>query len=104
MVHRIKNFSLFLDCGFLHKNIPLAKLFKMFHRSPSAFCSVKKDTSKFSITTILKNGDRNDPNNYRGTCVSSSLGKFFTSIMNQRLLQFSLENNMFYNSQMDNSI
>uniref|UniRef100_A0A0E9QKC6 Uncharacterized protein n=1 Tax=Anguilla anguilla TaxID=7936 RepID=A0A0E9QKC6_ANGAN len=28
------------------------------------------------ISTIYKSGDKFDPNNYRGICVSSNLGKF----------------------------
>ncbi len=38
------------------------------------------------ITPIFKNGDKFDPNNYRGICVSSNLGKLFCSIINARLL------------------
>ncbi len=34
------------------------------------------------ITPIFKNGDKFDPNNYRGICVSSKLGKLFCSIIN----------------------
>lgn len=33
---------------------------------------------------IHKSGDIIDPNNYRGICISSCLGKFFTLIMNTR--------------------
>ena len=40
------------------------------------------------ITPIYKNGDKFDPNNYRGICVNSNLGKVFSSIMNARLLNF----------------
>ena len=40
------------------------------------------------ITPIYKAGSRADPNNYRGICVSSSLGKFFRSILNERLTNF----------------
>ena len=43
------------------------------------------------ITPIFKSGDKLNPNNYRGICVSSSLGKFFCSILNNRLIKF-LEN------------
>ena len=38
------------------------------------------------ITPIYKSGDRSDPPNYRGICVSSCLGKLLCSILNQRLL------------------
>ena len=37
------------------------------------------------ITPIYKSGERNEPSNYRGICVSSCLGKLFCSILNQRL-------------------
>ena len=33
------------------------------------------------ITPIFKSGCVSDPNNYRGICVSSCLGKFFCSIL-----------------------
>ena len=31
------------------------------------------------MTSIFKNGDKFDPNNYRGICVNSNLGKVFWS-------------------------
>lgn len=34
------------------------------------------------ITPVYKNGDKFDPNNYRGICVNSNLGKIFCSIIN----------------------
>ena len=40
------------------------------------------------ITPIFKSGDKSDPGNYRGICVASCLGKFFSSIINQRLVDF----------------
>ena len=40
------------------------------------------------ISPIFKSGNKLDPNNYRGICVSSSLGKLFCSILNNRLLTF----------------
>jgi hypothetical protein len=33
------------------------------------------------ITSIHKSGNKTDPGNYRGICISSCLGKFFTSIL-----------------------
>lgn len=36
------------------------------------------------INPIYKNGDKFDPNNYRGICVNSNLGKVFCSILNTR--------------------
>ena len=35
------------------------------------------------ISPIYKSGDKSDPTNYRGICVSSCLGKLFSSILNQ---------------------
>jgi len=40
------------------------------------------------ITPIFKQGEKYDPNNYRGITVSSNLGKLFCSIINDRLVQF----------------
>ncbi len=40
------------------------------------------------ISPIFKSGNRLDPNNYGGICVSSSLGKFFCSVLNSRLTNF----------------
>ncbi len=40
-----------------------------------------------------KNGDELDPNNYRGICVNSNLGKVLCSILNTRLLHFLMKHN-----------
>jgi hypothetical protein len=37
------------------------------------------------ISSIFKSGNPNDCNNYRGICVSSCLGKLFTSLIQNRL-------------------
>ncbi len=52
------------------------------------------------ITPIFKNRDKFDPNNYRGICVSSNLGKLFCSIINARLLYFITTHNVLSRSQM----
>ena len=39
------------------------------------------------ITPISKAGAISDPNNYRGRCVSSCLGKLFCLILNKRLYE-----------------
>ena len=57
------------------------KLFNIFLQSgkmPDIWC-------QGLITPIYKSGDKSEPTNYRGICASSSLGKLFTSILNQRL-------------------
>ena len=38
--------------------------------------------------------DNTDPGNYRGICVSSCLEKSFSSIINQRLVEFLEENKL----------
>ena len=45
------------------------------------------------ISPILKSGDKFDPNNYRGVCVNSNLGKILCMIINSRLLNFLTDNN-----------
>ncbi len=40
------------------------------------------------ITPIFKQGDKFEPNHYRGICVNSNLGKIFCSIINIRLQNF----------------
>ena len=52
-----------------------------------------------SLTPIFKNGDISDTNNYRGICVSSCLGKFFTLILNRRLLNYVQQHSLLHNSQ-----
>ena len=49
--------------------------------------------SRGLISPIHKSGDKMDPNNYRGICVSSNLGKVFCSIINARILAFLMEHN-----------
>ena len=51
------------------------------------------------ITPIHKSGDKYEPNNYRGICVSSNLGKLFCSILNSRLQNFLSEHNVLSKSQ-----
>ncbi len=51
------------------------------------------------ITPIFKSGDKSDPNNYRGICVSSNLGKLFCSIINTRLVHFLTEHDVLSKSQ-----
>ena len=40
------------------------------------------------ITPIYKSWNSQDPNNYRGICVLSCMGKLFISILNARLMNF----------------
>lgn len=52
-----------------------------------------------TITAIYKSGDKNDPTNYRGICVNSCLGKLFCSILNNRLIEYSLNQRLLHRSQ-----
>ncbi len=49
--------------------------------------------NKGLISPIHKSGDKLDPNNYRGICVNSNLGKVLCSILNTRLLHFLMKHN-----------
>ena len=51
------------------------------------------------ITPIYKSGNSLDPNNYRGICVSSCMGKLFCSILNTRLMDFVKEKKLIHQSQ-----
>ena len=51
------------------------------------------------ITPIFKSGNNLDPNNYRGICVSSSLGKMFSLILNDRLMRFTEIEKIIHHSQ-----
>ena len=51
------------------------------------------------ITPVFKSGNRSDPSNYCGTCVSSCLGKLFCSILKQRLLKYVNSLNILHKSQ-----
>ena len=44
------------------------------------------------ITPIYKTDDSFDPSNYRGITVTSNVGKLFTLLINERLVQFLDEN------------
>ena len=52
------------------------------------------------ITPIFKKGRKCDPNNYRGIFLLSTFGKLFLSLMNNRLLQYVLENKILSKSQL----
>ena len=41
-----------------------------------------------TLTPVYKKGDKNNPENYRGIAVSSSISKLFCSVLNKRLTNF----------------
>ena len=51
------------------------------------------------ISPIHKSGDKSDPDNYHGICVSSCLGKLFCSILSKRILDFLEEHSSLSKSQ-----
>ena len=51
------------------------------------------------ITPIFKSGDNLNPNNYRGICVNSNLGKLFCSILNSRIMSYLTDSNVLSKSQ-----
>ena len=50
--------------------------------------------AKSVISPIYKKGDRNLPTNYRGVCLQPVLSKIFTSVLNKRLKQWSIQHNV----------
>ena len=52
------------------------------------------------ILPIHKKGSKMNPENYRGISLLSCIGKYFTAILNKRLLTFATENNILSNAQL----
>ena len=55
--------------------------------------------SRGEIIPVFKKGDINDPQNYRGITLVSSLGKLFTNILNKRLSLWAEKNSIIGKSQ-----
>ena len=62
--------------------------------------SVISTWSMSMILPIHKKGSKMNPENYRGISLLSCFGKFFTAILNQRLLTFAIENKILSNAQL----
>ena len=73
----------------------LTKLFNVILRSGF----FPESWSMSIITPIFKSGSRSNLENYRGICVSSCLGKFFCSIMNNRLPNYCEKKNIIHAGQ-----
>ena len=74
----------------------LKKLFNTILKNPITI-------EKWSISMISplhKSGSKTDPDNYRGISLLSCFSKFFTSILNQRLTKFAIDNKIFSNAQL----
>ena len=52
------------------------------------------------IVPIHKNGAKHDPSNYRGITLRSCLGKLFMAILNNRLLTYTIQNDILSKSQL----
>ena len=52
------------------------------------------------IVPIYKKGHKSEPSNYRGITLMSCLGKLFLSILNNRLMQYTIENDILHKSQL----
>ena len=76
-----------LKAGVQFLKTALQKLFNLILQSgfyPSSWC-------EGIITPIYKSGNKQDPGNYRGICINSCLGKLFTSVLNTRLKNFVID-------------
>ena len=79
-----------LKCGRMILLPYLSKVFNACIKSES----YPKSWAESSITPIYKSDNVDDPNNYRGISISSSIGKIFNSIMYSRLQKFLNENSI----------
>ena len=52
------------------------------------------------ITPIHKKGCKSDPSNYRGISLLCCIGKLFLSILNNRLMEFTIKNNILSKNQL----
>ena len=89
----IRNEMIKTSSGFI--KYPLEKLFNLILQSgifPTSW-------SNGIITALHKSGNKDDPSNYRGICISSCLGKVFCSILNTRLLNFLNNHKILHRSQ-----
>ena len=90
---RMRNEMLKTSLRFIRAS--LTKLFTLILKS-GAFPTLWSDGI---ITALHKSGNKDDPSNYRGICISSCLGKLFCSILNNRLLNFSQKHKIIHRSQ-----
>ena len=51
------------------------------------------------IVPIFKKGDKKNPANYRGITLTSTMGKLFTYVLNQRFTAWAVESNFLSNAQ-----
>ena len=76
---------------------------KIFHTFFNAIISKCDPINRWSISIINlihKKGSKIDPENYRGISLLSCLGKFFSAIVNQRLVKYAIKHNIFTKEQL----
>ena len=85
-----------LKCGIHQLASSLVKLFNFIVKKGSL-----PDICGFTglISPIFKSGNKSDPSNYRGICVTSCLGKLFSSVLNLRLSNFLQDQKILHPSQ-----
>jgi hypothetical protein len=71
----------FIKCSSSSMSLVIVKLFNKVLQNGK----FPKVWNLSCISSIFKSGNPNDSNNYRGICVSSCLGKLFTSLLQNRL-------------------
>ena len=62
--------------------------------------TLSKDWLHSLITAVHKKGAKDDPNNYRGISLMSCLGKLFLTVINNRLVKFSLDRGLLSTGQL----
>eukprot|EP00105_Crassostrea_gigas_P042815 XP_019926963.1 PREDICTED: uncharacterized protein LOC109619995 [Crassostrea gigas] len=62
-------------------------------------CFFPESWSSSIIVPVFKKGDKSDPNNYRGISLVSNMCKLFTSVLNNRLITWSDENDVITDAQ-----
>ena len=68
-------------------------LLKLFNKIFLSYAHISR-WAKGMIVSLFKSGSHDDPGNYRGITLLSCLGKFFAVILNNRLKEFCIKNNV----------
>ena len=85
--------------------VPLVKLYpklllRVFNDILKENGTLSKDWLHSLVSAIHKKGVKENPDNYRGISLTSCLGKLFSSVLNQRLLKYVLDNNILNKAQL----
>ena len=84
-----------LKCGARYLTTSLTKLFNFILTKGT----YPDSWSTGLISPIFKSGNKSDPSNYRGICVTSCLGKLFSAVLNNRLLNYLQDHDLIHPSQ-----